>query len=154
MTRPILAMYLEIRKMKKIIAVLFSVFLSVSAFGEPLTLEKRQADAAMNITSLILGDDESVISVEGDMGEYGRVYATWRLRYDGEGKRSGTVHGSGRGATGNDIAVGNFSGHWEMIDGTVTMRNVVALGDGTMNLDVITFRPVDRTLIVSAYVLK
>ena len=41
-----------------------------------------------------------------------------------------------------------------MIDGTVTMRNVVALGDGTMNLDVITFRPVDRTLIVSAYVLK
>jgi hypothetical protein len=147
-------MYLEIRKMKKIIAVLFSVFLSVSAFGEPLTLEKRQADAAMNITSLILGDDESVISVEGDMGEYGRVYATWRLRYDGEGKRSGTVHGSGRGATGNDIAVGNFSGHWEMIDGTVTMRNVVALGDGTMNLDVITFRPVDRTLIVSVYVLK
>ena len=140
--------------MKKIIAVLFSVFLSVSAFGEPLTLEKRQADAAMNITSLILGDDESVISVEGDMGVYGRVYATWRLRYDGEGKRSGTVHGSGRGATGNDIAVGNFSGHWEMIDGTVTMRNVVALGDGTMNLDVITFRPVDRTLIVSAYVLK
>jgi hypothetical protein len=147
-------MYLEIRKMKKIIAVLFSVFLSVSAFGEPLTLEKRQADAAMNITSLILGDDESVISVEGDMGEYGRVYATWRLRYDGEGKRSGTVHGSGRGATGNDIAVGNFSGRWEMIDGTVTMRNVVALGDGTMNLDVITFRPVDRTLIVSVYVLK
>ena len=154
MTRPILAMYLAIRKMKKIIAVLFSVFLSVSAFGEPLTLEKRQADAAMNITSLILGDDESVISVEGDMGEYGRVYATWRLRYDGEGKRSGTVHGSGRGATGNDIAVGNFSGRWEMIDGTVTMRNVVALGDGTMNLDVITFRPVDRTLIVSVYVLK
>jgi hypothetical protein len=147
-------MYLEIRKMKKIIAVLFSVFLSVSAFGEPLTLEKRQADAAMNITSLILGDDESVISVEGDMGAYGRVYATWRLRYDGEGKRSGTVHGSGRGATGNDIAVGNFSGRWEMIDGTVTMRNVVALGDGTMNLDVITFRPVDRTLIVSVYVLK
>ena len=140
--------------MKKIIAVLFSVFLSGSAFGEPLTLEKRQADAAMNITSLILGDDESVISVEGDMGEYGRVYATYRLRYDGEGKRSGTVHGSGRGATGNDIAVGNFSGHWEMIDGTVTMRNVVALGDGTMNLDVITFRPVDRTLIVSVYVLK
>ena len=140
--------------MKKIIAVLFSVFLSVSAFGEPLTLEKRQADAAMNITSLSLGDDESVISVEGDMGEYGRVYATYRLSYDGEGKRSGTVHGSGRGATGNGIAVGNFSGRWEMIDGTVTMRNVVALGDGTMNLDVITFRPVDRTLIVSAYVLK
>ena len=46
--------------MEKIIAGLFSIFLSVGAFGDVLTLEKRQADAVMNITSLILGDDESV----------------------------------------------------------------------------------------------
>ena len=140
--------------MKKIIAGLFSIFLSVSAFGDTLPLEKRQADTVMNITSLVLGDDESVISVEGDMGEYGRVYATYRLRYDGEGKRSGTAYGSGRGAAGDEIAVGDFSGRWEVVDGTVTMRNVVAISDGTMNLDVITFRPVDRELIVKTYVLK
>ena len=71
--------------MKNIIVGLVSILLSISAFGNPLALEKRQADTAMDITSLILGDDESVISAEGDMGEYGRVYATYRLRYDGEG---------------------------------------------------------------------
>jgi hypothetical protein len=55
---------------------------------------------------------------------------------------------------GNDIVVGNFSGRWEVQDGTVTMRHVVALNDGTANLDIVTFRPVDRELIIQAYVLK
>ena len=33
----------------------------------------------MNMTSLTLGDDESIINAEGDMGVYGRVYVTFRL---------------------------------------------------------------------------
>ena len=139
--------------MKQLIIGIIASIISVSASAEPLTLEKRQADTAMNITSLELGDAESVINAEGDMGVYGRVYVTFRLAYD-EGRRSGTVYGSGRGAIGNDIAVGNFSGRWEVIDGTVTMRHVVALNDGTVNLDVVTMRPADRELIIKAYVLK
>ena len=139
--------------MKQLIIGIIAGIISVSASAEPLTLEKRQADTAMNITSLELGDAESVINAEGDMGVYGRVYVTFRLAYD-EGRRSGTVYGSGRGAIGNDIAVGNFSGRWEVIDGTVTMRHVVALNDGTINLDVVTMRPADRELIIKAYVLK
>mgnify|MGYP001292628158 FL=1 len=139
--------------MKKLIIGIVASLLSVGVFAEPLTLEKRQPDTAMNVTSLELGADESIINAEGDMGVYGRVYVTFRLAYD-EGRRSGTVYGSGRGATGNDIVIGNFSGRWEVIDGTVTMRHVVALSDGTFNLDVVTFRPVDRELIIKAYALK
>lgn len=55
---------------------------------------------------------------------------------------------------GDEIPVGNFSGRREVVDGTVTMRNVVAINDGTMNLDIITFRPADRELMVKVYVLK
>ena len=139
--------------MKQLIIGIIAGLISVSASAEPLTLEKRQADTAMNITSLELGDAESVINAEGDMGVYGRVYVTFRLAYD-EGRRSGTVYGSGRGAIGNDIAIGDFSGRWEVIDGTVTMRHVVALNDGTFNLDVVTMRPADRELTIKAYVLK
>ncbi len=139
--------------MKQLIIGMIASLLSVGALADPLALEKRQPDTAMNVTSLELGDDESVINAEGDMGVYGRVYVTFRLAYD-EGRRSGTVYGSGRGAMGNDIAIGNFSGRWEVIDGTVTMRHVVALNDGTFNLDIVTFRPVDRKLIIKAYVLK
>jgi hypothetical protein len=139
--------------MKQLIIGMIAGLLSVGALADPLALKKRQPDTAMNVTSLELGDDESVINAEGDMGVYGRVYVTFRLAYD-EGRRSGTVYGSGRGAMGNDIAIGNFSGRWEVIDGTVTMRHVVALNDGTFNLDIVTFRPVDRELIIKAYVLK
>lgn len=139
--------------MKQLIIGMIASLLSVGALADQLALEKRQPDTAMNVTSLELGDDESVINAEGDMGVYGRVYVTFRLAYD-EGRRSGTVYGSGRGAMGNDIAIGNFSGRWEVIDGTVTMRHVVALNDGTFNLDIVTFRPVDRELIIKAYVLK
>jgi hypothetical protein len=139
--------------MKQLIIGMIASLLSVGALADPIALEKRQPDTEMNVTSLELGDDESVINAEGDMGVYGRVYVTFRLAYD-EGRRSGTVYGSGRGAMGNDIAIGNFSGRWEVIDGTVTMRHVVALNDGTFNLDIVTFRPVDRELIIKAYVLK
>jgi len=139
--------------MKQLIIGIIAGLISVSASAEPLTLEKRQADTPMNITSLELGNAETVINAEGDMGVYGRVYVTFRLAYD-EGRRSGTVYGSGRGAIGNDIAIGNFSGRWEVIDGTVTMRHVVALNDGTFNLDVVTMRPADRELTIKAYVLK
>jgi len=139
--------------MKYLIFSIVTSLLSLTANADPLPLEKRQPDTVMNITSLTLGDEESVINAEGDMGVYGRVYVTFRLSYD-EDRASGTVYGSGRGAAGNDIAVGNFSGRWEVIDGTVTMRHVVALNDGTFNLDIVTFRPVDRELVVRAYVLK
>ena len=139
--------------MKYLIFSIVASLLSLTANADPLPLEKRQPDTVMNITSLTLGDEESVINAEGDMGVYGRVYVTFRLTYD-EDRASGTVYGSGRGAAGNDIAVGNFSGRWEVIDGTVTMRHVVALNDGTFNLDIVTFRPVDRELVVRAYVLK
>jgi hypothetical protein len=91
--------------MKQLIIGIIAGLISVSASAEPLTLEKRQADTPMNITSLELGNAETVINAEGDMGVYGRVYVTFRLAYD-EGRRSGTVYGSGRGAIGNDIALG------------------------------------------------
>ena len=141
------------KQMKHLLLIIISTLFSINVIAEDLTLEKRQPDTVMNMTSLTLGDDESVINAEGDMGVYGRVYVTFRLTYD-EGRASGTVYGSGRGAAGNDIAVGNFSGRWQIIDGTVTMRHVVALNDGPFNLDIVTFRPVDRELIIRAYVLK
>ena len=139
--------------MKYFLIIIISALLSVNANAEALNLEKRQPDTVMNMTSLTLGDDESIINAEGDMGVYGRVYVTFRLTYDVD-RASGTVFGSGRGAAGDDIVVGNFSGRWEIINGTVTMRQVVALNDGTFNLDIVTFRPADRELIIRAYVLK
>ncbi len=56
---------------------------SQSAFADDhksaLHLEARQPAAVMNVTSVNLGTDASSISAEGKMGNYGKVYVTYRF---------------------------------------------------------------------------
>jgi hypothetical protein len=118
-----------------------------------LGLEKRQPDAAMNVTSVDLGQDVTTVSAEGDMQGYGKVYVTYRLSYNAA-RTGGTVDGQGRGFTPEGYASGRFQGFWELVDGVIVMRNVVNITNGQMNLDVITFNPLTRDLVVQAYILK
>ncbi len=118
-----------------------------------LGLEKRQPDAAMNVTSVDLGQEVTTVSAEGDMQGYGKVYVTYRLSYNAA-RTGGTVDGQGRGFTPEGYASGRFQGFWELVDGVIVMRNVVNITNGQMNLDVITFNPLTRDLVVQAYILK
>ena len=118
-----------------------------------LGLEKRQPDTAMNVTSVVLGQDVTSVSAEGDMEGYGKVYVTYELSYNAA-RNGGTVDGQGRGFTPEGYASGRFQGFWELVDGVVVMRNVVKITNGQMNLDVIKFNPLTRDLVVQAYVLK
>ena len=118
-----------------------------------LGLEKRQPDAAMNVTSVDLGQEVTTVSAEGDMQGYGKVYVTYRLSYNAA-RTGGTVDGQGRGFTPEGYASGRFQGFWELVDGGIVMRNVVNITNGQMNLDVITFNPLTRDLVVQAYILK
>ena len=118
-----------------------------------LGLEKRQPDTAMNVTSVVLGQDVTSVSAEGDMEGYGKVYVTYELSYNAA-RNGGTVDGQGRGFTREGYASGRFQGFWELVDGVVVMRNVVKITNGQMNLDVIKFNPLTRELVVQAYVLK
>lgn len=118
-----------------------------------LGLEKRQPDTAMNVTSVVLGQEVTSVSAEGDMEGYGKVYVTYELSYNAA-RNGGTVDGQGRGFTPEGYASGRFQGFWELVDGVVVMRNVVNITNGQMNLDVIKFNPLTRDLVVQAYVLK
>lgn len=118
-----------------------------------LGLEKRQPDTAMNVTSVVLGQDVTAVSAEGDMEGYGKVYVTYELSYNAA-RNGGTVDGQGRGFTPDGYASGRFQGFWELVDGVVVMRNVVNITNGQMNLDVIKFNPLTRELVVQAYVVK
>ncbi|MDG2460998.1 MAG: hypothetical protein P8M73_08960 [Luminiphilus sp.] len=81
-----------------------------------LTLEKRQPDAKMTVTSAKIGEEVSVITAEGDMGEYGGVCVTYNLAYDVT-RTAGQVYGQGRGFTQDGFASGKFTGYWQMADG-------------------------------------
>jgi len=141
--------------MKRIIFIALWCFSSLTlADGHTdLGLEKRQPDTAMNVTSVVLGEEMSSISAEGDMDGYGKVYVTYHLTYNPD-RMGGTVDGQGRGFTPEGYASGRFQGFWELDDGVVVMRNVVNITNGQMNLDVIRFTPLTRELVVQAYVIK
>ena len=63
------------KRMKKwLLACLMCVAPLALADGHgDLGLEKRQPDAPMNVTSVVLGEEVSSISAEGDMAGYGKV---------------------------------------------------------------------------------
>ena len=61
-----------------------------------ITLEERQPRTEMEITSIDFQADEAIITAEGNMGEYGRVYASYHLSYNAE-RTGGTYTAQGRG---------------------------------------------------------
>ena len=136
-----------------IMALLFLTPIVMADGHSEMGLKKRQADAAMKVTSVVLGQEMTSISAEGGMEGYGQVYATYDLTYNTE-RTGGTVDGQGRGFTEKGVASGRFQGFWELVDGVIVMRNVVNINNGTMNLDVITFNPLTRDFMVQAYILK
>ena len=146
--------------MKKVlISILLLAFVQTSYAGHheqvgALALEKRQADSQMTMTSLTLGDTETVINAKGTMGEYGTVYVTYKLSYNAD-RVSGFVSGTGRGAINSDTVVGGATrGVWTRKGSVVQIRQVVQISDGSQNLDVIDIDMLSDTFIIKAYTLK
>ena len=63
---------------------------------EPMTLQPRQERTIMDVTSVEIGIEESVLHAEGKMGEYGKVYSTVRFKYNSD-RSGGTFTDEGRG---------------------------------------------------------
>ena len=148
------------KNLKTVLALIVSCLLCIEVvraqdLGAPLELERRQARAEMTVTSARLLDDGVVITAEGIMGVYGRVYVTYELKASDNSKTHGSVHGNGRGCMSDGaFATGIFSGYFHREGSVFTMPNIVLLGDGTQNFDVISFDAAAKTLTVDAYILK
>ena len=134
------------------------MFLAFSNFAiadhHALNLEARQPRTEMNITSIDLGEDLSVITAEGDMDGYGKVYVSYHLTYNRDGS-GGFYSGQGRGYIDEStMASGSFSGVWVRDGHLVRLTGIVVVSDGSQNLDVIVVDPLNRTMTTDAYGLK
>ena len=143
--------------MNKLISIVFLLgSFSFSAFADHhgLVFEARQDRAVMTVTSVEFRDGSTVITAEGEMGEYGKVYTTYVLHLGATGT-SGLVTGQGRGFIDEDtMASGIFHGIWSREGAMVTIRNFVNISDGSKNLDIIKFDGRDNTLTHDAYIVK
>lgn len=120
---------------------------------DSITLQARQEQTTMQVTSVEFRDEETVITAQGEMGTYGTVYTSYLLKYDSSGN-GGTVSGQGRGVVDKDTFFsGTFSGVWKRDGSNILMRNLVNISDGTTNLDSITVNTGQRNLSIDVYVI-
>ena len=125
-----------------------------SAFADDLVLEARQDPAVMTVTSVELDAIGGTITAVGDMGEYGKVYTTYRMKLDPQ-RGLYTISGEGRGFLADgSFASGQFNGVGFREGSVFTMYNTVNITGSTQNFDVVTFDALENTLTVKAYVLK
>ena len=142
--------------MKHLLIALFVTCITGAALADDtsITFKQRQASTPLNITSVNLTPTSGTISAEGSMGEYGRVYLTYILTPDANGK-GGLVMGEGRGALKDGtLALGSGAGSYYR-DGTKFVMHVLfRINDGTQNLDKIVFDAANRTLTHDVYIAK
>ena len=118
-----------------------------------ITLQARQEQTTMQVTSIEFRDGETVITAQGEMGTYGTVYTSYLLKYDPTGN-GGTVTGQGRGVVDKDTFFsGTFSGVWKRDGSNIIMRNLVNISDGTTNLDSIVVNTGQRNLTIDVYMI-
>ena len=120
----------------------------------PITLESRQETAEMDVTLFDLGEEESTIHCEGSMGEYGKVYATLRLKY-GADRSSGTFTSQGRGVVDeNTFFSGTGVGIWSREGTKIYMTEVGHIDDGTQNLYKTILDGLTKKIVVNTYKIK
>ena len=142
--------------MRYLAGFVFLALATTTAFADhhALNLEARQPRAELDITSIQIGEDLSIVSAEGATGEYGRVYVTYHLTYNRDGS-GGSFTMQGRGYVDADtVFSGSGAGMWTRGGHLIRMSAVTTISDGTQNLDVIVIDPLDRTLIAEVSALQ
>lgn len=119
-----------------------------------ITLQERQPVTEMEITSIDFRPDEAVITAEGAMGEYGKVYASYHLSYNAD-RTGGTYTAQGRGfIDSSTMASGMAVGIWHRDGSTLVMDELVAMNDGTQNYGKIVIDALQRTMKMEVYVIS
>ena len=137
-----------------LVAFIITCFAGPALADNTMIFKQRQESTKMTVTAVDLSPTIGSISAEGAMGEYGRVYLTYKLTPDANGK-GGLVTGEGRGALENGgFASGTGAGLYYR-DGTKFVMHVLfRINDGTQNLDKIVFDAAIRTLTQDVFIAK
>ena len=97
---------------------------------EPMTLQPRQERTIMDVTSVEIGIEESVLHAEGKMGEYRKVYSTVRFKYNSD-RSGGTFTDEGSGFLDeNTMLSGTGMGIWRREGSKVILEELINVSDG------------------------
>ena len=142
--------------MTRLLALVSVLMLSSFSYADhhALALEARQPTSVLEMTSITIGDDFTVINAETQTAVYGRVYMTFTLAYNAEGN-GGTYAFQGRAYVDEETAVsGTGVGVWNRDGLKLSMQQLINVSDGTINFDKVTLDPLNRTGTLDVYAVK
>ena len=143
-----------IKKLLLMSALIFALPSQLFADHHALALEARQPQSNLDLISIEIGSELTTIVAEAaqDMEVYGRVYMTFKLLYNST-NTGGTYTFEGRAYPDQDTAIsGSGAGIWRR-DGTMlVLDQLVAVSNGTVNLDRIVMNPFTRTATIDVYI--
>mgnify|MGYP006117227501 FL=1 len=143
-----------IKKLLLMSTLIFALPSQLFADHHALALEARQPQNNLELISIEIGPEMTTIVAEAaqDMSVYGRVYMTFKLSYNST-NTGGTYTFEGRAYPDQDTAIsGSGAGIWRR-DGTMlVLDQLVAVSNGTVNLDRIVMNPFTRTATIDVYI--
>ena len=120
----------------------------------PMTLQPRQERTIMDVTSVEIGIEESVLHAEGKMGEYGKVYSTVRFKYNSD-RSGGTFTDEGRGFLDeNTMLSGTGMGIWRREGSKVILEELINVSDGTQNFHRSVWDARENKIVVDSYIIR
>ena len=142
--------------MIRLLAFISVLMLSSFSYADhhAVSIEARQPTSELEMTSITIGDDFTVINAEAQMNVYGRVYITFTLAYNAEGN-GGTYTFQGRAYIDEKTASSATGvGVWNR-DGTkISMHQLVSVSNGDMNYGKVVIDPLNRTGTMDVYGLE
>ena len=143
-----------IKKLLLMSTLIFALPSQLFADHHALTLEARQPQNNLELISIEIGPEMTTIVAEAaqDMSVYGRVYMTFKLSYNST-NTGGTYTFEGRAYPDQNTAIsGSGAGIWRR-DGTlIVLDQLIAVSNGTVNLDRIVMNPFTRTATIDVYI--
>ena len=119
-----------------------------------MDLGKPIAEGEMKVTSITVAETHSTLSTEGNVGEYGHVFATYNLFTSDETRTSGTFEGSARALNaGGEMISASLQGIFQRNGGTLELHSLDLASNGDRNFVTAQIDILAKTSNVAVYSL-
>ena len=142
------------KRMKNLInKILFSgmlLFLSSTAFSYSISGDSFKAN--LEIDTINFGQEYAVISASGRAGEYGAVYADYKLMPSNDQRNSGTISGLARAINADGVLTGaNLTGVYKRNGGIISIYMLDELTNGVIHYVEGTINVVTKKIEIEVY---
>ena len=134
----------------KILFLGMLLFLSSTAFSYSISGDSFKAN--LEIDTINFGKEYAVISASGRAGEYGAVYADYKLMPSNDQRNSGTISGLARAINDDGVLTGaNLTGVYKRNGGIISIYMLDELTNGVIHYVEGTINVVTKKIDIEVY---